>query len=453
MKDKVFSDKLRSLVIPIAFQQFMTALVSASDAFMLGIRDQNALSAVSLAGQIMFVLSLFLNGITAGASIFAAQYWGKGDRESVEKILGIALVASSSVSAVFSVFALVSPGLLMKIFTSEARLIGLGAEYLRIVGISYLMLGISQICLCILKNCGNASESALISAVSMGLNIVLNAIFIYIFGMNVAGAAIATVISKATELLWSVVFLQSRRTVRIRLGNLYRMNKILLHDFRKYTLPVLGNQLGWGCGFAMYAVIMGHLNGDAVAANSVANIVKNLAICVCTGIANGGAIMVGNELGRGDTETAKRYGSKLCRIAALAGAATGLVIICLIPFLRMSIKLTDRASGYLTVMLFICSYYVIGKSLNMTTIGGIFCAGGDSRFGLVCDTVTMWGVTVPLGLISAFVLHLPVLAVYAIINTDEIIKLPVVYAHYKKFRWLKVLTRDSGELQTQRSGD
>ena len=207
---------------------------------------------------------------------------------------------------------------------------------------------------------------------------------------------------------------------------------------------MLLNELAWGCGFTMFSVIMGHLGNDAVAANSVANIVKNIIACVCLGIGTGSGIMVGNELGGGNMKQARRCGDRLSRLSIVSGAITGGVILLCIPLImRLTFTLSDTAAGYLRIMLLVCSYYIIGKSINSTVIAGIFPAGSDTRFGLICDTVTMWCVVVPAGLIAAFVLKLPVLGVYLVLNTDEIIKLPVVYWYYKKYKWLKNITRES----------
>lgn len=222
-------------------------------------------------------------------------------------------------------------------------------------------------------------------------------------------------------------------------------DKLLINDFWKYTLPVLGNEIVWGVGFTMYSVIIGHLGTDAVAANSVANIIKNLIVCFCIGLGNGGGIMVGNELGAGRPDTAKKYGGKLCRLAIIFGAVSGLVMFMLSPLILKFGNLSDTANYYLKWMVVMCAVYMIGKSVNTATIGGIFCAGGDSRFGFICDSITMWCITVPLGFIAAFVLKLPVLVVYLIINLDEIIKLPAVYKHYKKYLWVRDLTAKTEE--------
>lgn len=170
-------------------------------------------------------------------------------------------------------------------------------------------------------------------------------------------------------------------------------------------------------------------------------LVKNIIACFCLGIGSGSGILVGNELGRGDLSRAKEYGGRLCRIALGAGALSGLVLLVFSPLiLGFAGTLTPRAKEYLQVMLLICAYYLVGKSLNSTVVAGIFCAGGDTRFGLLCDAVTMWVIIVPVGMLAAFVLRLPVLAVYFLLNLDEIIKLPAVYHRYRKYRWVRNLT-------------
>ena len=175
----------------------------------------------------------------------------------------------------------------------------------------------------------------------------------------------------------------------------------------------------------MYSVIMGHLGTDAVAANSIANIVKNLIASLAAGIGNGGSIMVGNELGAGHLDMAKAYGKKLCHIAVVSGILSGIFLLLISPVVLQVTDLSARSEGYLKWMLVMCAVYMVGKYVNGTTIGGIFCAGGDSRFGFLCDAVTLWCFTVPVGLLAAFVLKWPVLAVYFIVNSDEIVKLPL----------------------------
>lgn len=445
LQNRIFYKKLLVLVLPIAVQNFMSAAVSASDALMLGMQGQTALSAVSLAAQVQFVLNLFFSALSIGATILAAQYWGKKDIVSVEQVLAISLKFSMAVSFLFFFAAAFSPEILMRIFTGERELIAAGVPYLRIVSGSYLCMGISQIYLCIMKNSGRVFKSTVYGSAAVVLNLVFNAVLIFgLCGfpkMGIQGAALATLIARIVELLLVLLENGKKNVVRIRWRYFWKPDRTLQKDYFYYTSPVLANQLAWGCGFTMFSVIMGHLGSDAVAANSIANIVKNIIACLCLGIATGSSIMVGNELGRGKLERAKEYGTRLCRIAFAAGAISGLILLGCSPLiLQFAENLSAQAQEYLKVMLLICSYYLIGKSMNSTVIAGIFCAGGDTRFGLCCDTVTMWAVIVPAGMVAAFWLKLPVLWVYFWLSLDEFVKLPAVYRHYKKYQWVKNLT-------------
>lgn len=442
---RIFYRKLWGLVFPIAIQNLMTALVSASDAFMLGFVSQTSLSAVSLATQIQFVHNLFMLALTIGATTLAAQYWGKGDTDSVEEILAIVLKISMAVSVVFFIAAMFFSGFLMRIFTNDIRLIQAGIPYLRIVSVSYLFMGFSQIYLCIMKNSGRTAKSTIYGSVAVVINIGFNVIFIFGLAgfpaMGIAGAALATTVSRALELLLTIYENMHRSLVCVRLKYIRNSSKKLKKDFWHYTTPVLGNELVWGCGFTMFSVIMGHLGSDAVAANSVANILKNIIACVCNGIGIGAGIIVGNELGKGEMERATEYGNRLFKLAVFAGAVSGLILLAVSPVLRrFTGSLSAQAHSYLKNMMYICTYYMIGKSVNATVIAGVFCAGGDTKFGLKCDAVTMWVILIPIGMITAFVLKLPIMVVYFIISMDEIIKLPAVYRHYKKYNWVRNLT-------------
>ena len=430
------------LALPIALQQFMTALVGACDAIMLGKLSQDAMSAVSLATQVTFVFNLFMFAFMAGENMFVAQYYGKGDYTGISQVFSLVTKICGCIAVVFLAGTLFFPEQLMRILTNEETLIVLGSEYLRVIGISYVFSGIAQIFLAIMKNCGAVNMSTLINGVMVILNIVLNAVFIFGLSgfpkMGIKGAALATVLATVVQFLWSVGYVLCRiRAVKFSLRS---CEKKLFGRFWQKAVPLLINNLAWGIGFSMYSVIMGHLGTDAVAANGIANISKNLVVCFCLGLGNAGSIIVGNRLGADRLQEAKEVGETLTKTAIIAGIVSGLVLIALSPFITKMVDLTPTARGYLQKMLLISSYYIAGKSVNCMTIGGIFAAGGDSKFGMLCDSVTLWCITVPLGCICAFILKLPVMVVYFVLNLDEIIKLPVVYKHYKKYKWIKNLT-------------
>lgn len=370
---RIFYRKLWGLVLPITIQNLMTALVSASDAFMLGFVSQTSLSAVSLATQVQFVHNLFMLALTIGATTLAAQYWGKGDTDSVEEILAIVLKISMAVSFVFFAAAMFLPGNLMRIFTDDPQLIRAGIPYLRIVSSSYLFLGFSQIYLCIMKNSGRTAKSTVYGSVAVVVNIVFNAVFIFGLAgfpaMGIAGAALATTVSRALEFLLTAHENTKRSLVCIRM-------RYIRHS-------------------------------------------------------------------SGKLKQAREYGNRLFRLAVFTGAVSGLILLAVSPVLNIFTgSLSVQAHSYLKNMMYICTYYMVGKSVNATVIAGIFCAGGDTKFGLKCDAVTMWVVLIPAGMLAAFVFKLPVMAVYFIISMDEVIKVPAVYAHYKKYRWVRNLTEN-----------
>lgn len=430
------------LALPIALQQFMTALVGACDAIMLGKLSQDAMSAVSLATQVTFVFNLFMFAFMAGENMFVAQYYGKGDYTGISQVFSLVTKICGCIAVVFLAGTLFFPEQLMRILTNEETLIVLGSEYLRVIGISYVFSGIAQTFLAIMKNCGAVNMSTLINGVMVILNIALNAVFIFGLSgfpkMGIKGAALATVLATVMQFLWSVGYVLCRiRAVKFSLRS---CEKKLFGRFWQKAVPLLINNLAWGIGFSMYSVIMGHLGTDAVAANGIANISKNLVVCFCLGLGNAGSIIVGNRLGADRLQEAKEVGETLTKTAIIAGIVSGLVLIALSPFITKMVDLTPTARGYLQKMLLISSYYIAGKSVNCMTIGGIFAAGGDSKFGMLCDSVTLWCIIVPLGCICAFILKLPVMIVYFVLNLDEIIKLPVVYKHYKKYKWIKNLT-------------
>ncbi len=440
-----FHRTIFAMVLPIALQNFMTAAVSASDAVMLGFLEQEALSAVSLAGQVTFVLNLLITVVVQGTTVLAAQYWGKGDRQTVERILGLALQYMFLVSVVFLCAAFFLPGQLMRIFTNDRELIVRGAEYLRIAGISYVPLGISQVYLCIMKNSGKTAKSTVIGSSSMILNVIFNVVFIFgAFGiipaLGIQGAALATVLATVIQMIWTLLESGKKESIHIRLPYLMKVDMLIRRDFNRYTLPIVGNYFFWGGGVTMYAVIIGHMGADAVAANSVANIVRNLIVCVTKGIGTAGAILVGNELGKNAIETAKRYARQSIVLAAVLGGSSGLLLFMIRPLILSFAALTPDALGYLSGMLLINCYYVVAGSINNMVIGGIFCAGGQSRFGCICDMIVLWLAIIPLAALAAFYLNLPVLAVYLIICMDEGVKVPIVLWYYRKYTWARNLT-------------
>ena len=438
MRDREFYSRLKDLMIPIAFQSFMLAAVSAGDSAMLGFVDQDAMAAVSLAGNIQFIENLFLAALVCGATILTAQYWGKGSKAAVEQVVSLILRYALAVSTLFCVGALLFPRQLMAFFTDEAELILIGADYIRIAAGSYLLTGISQCYLCVMKTTGQAKQSAAISSFALGLDTVLNAVFIFGFRMGAAGAALTTTLSRLTELVVILIFSRKMQA----LPRFARVPGPLHRDFLKCSLPHLINSLVWGLGTALYSVIIGHLGTAITAANSVAAIVRQLAIAVCRGLGSGGEILLAGVLGTGDMVKGKEYGRRLSQLSIACGVLCGALVLVFGPGISHFMTLSDGARQDLNIMLLISAFYMLAACVNVVVVCGVFTAGADVKFDAYSVAVTMWLIILPLAAAAAFLWKWPPLAVYFILSMDEAVKIPWVYAHYKKYKWLNNITRE-----------
>lgn len=450
-KDRLFSDKefyrrLFKIMLPVALQSFMLAAVAAGDAVMLGRVEQNSMSAVSLATQIQFVQNMIISAIVCAGTILGAQYWGKGDKRTISDVFCMCLRWVGLVSILFCIACVAFPEYLMMIFTNDPILIDIGAGYLEIAGWSYLLTGISQCYLGLMKVTEKVSRSAWISSGAVVFNILLNAVFIFgLFGMpamGAKGAALATLLARIIELAWAVVSSYQKGFLPLDFSRFFHRDPILAKDFRKCVLPLIGGSLFWGVGFTSYTAIIGHMGSNAAAANSVSAVVRDLMCCVCNGISSAGGIVVGNELGAGNLEQGKIYGNRLAKLSFLCGFLSTAVVLLVTPFVVEFMILTEEARHYLIGMQVIMAVYMIGRCVNTVVINGIFSAGGDTLFDMYSLAVCMWGLAIPLALLGAFVFHWPVLAVYACTCLDEVGKIPWVMIHYRKYKWVKDLTRE-----------
>ncbi len=443
---RVFYRNVFALVVPMALQNLINVAVTSADVMMLGQVGETVLSASSLAGQVQFIMTLFFFGLTSGAAILTAQYWGKGDTRTIEKVLGIALRFSLSTGLVFTLAALLIPAQLMRVFTPEEDVIAEGVKYLRIIAVSYVPMALTNVYLNIMRSVERVVVSTVTYLVSLVTNVALNAVFIFgLLGfpaMGIEGAALATVCARLVELAIVLVYSKAiNRTVRLRARDIFVRDPLLFRDFLTYSVPVMINELLWGAGSAMNSVVIGHLGSAAVAANSVAQVARQLATVVAFGIANATAIMIGKAIGAGDTERAEEYGGRFIRLTLVFGLIGGGIVLAARPILMNVMTLSAQAQEYLSFMMLIMSYFVIAQAMNTTLIVGVFRAGGDSKIGLLFDCGSMWGGSILLGSIAAFVLHLDLRIVYVLLMSDELIKIPLSFWRYRKKIWLKNITR------------
>ena len=395
-----------ALVIPMALQNLINVGVTAADVVMLGRVGETALSGSSLAGQVQYIMTLFLFGLTSGATVLTAQYWGKKDLRTIEKILGLGMRAAVFVTALFFL------------------------AYL------YIMRSVERVVV-----------ATVVYLCSLLCNITINAILIFgLLGMpamGVQGAAIGTLVSRLLEMVLVCVYSKVwNKDIKFRIAYFFKTEHVLNMDFLKYAFPVILNEVLWGLGTATNTAVLGHMGSAAVAANSVAQVARQLATVVAFGLSSATAIYLGKTIGEKKYEHAKAYAKRFVWLSVIMGVVGGVLILLISPVMAETMTLSETAKGYMRFMFFVMSYFVVGQAFNTTMVVGTFRSGGDTRFGLLLDMSTMWGCSILFGALAAFVFHCSVPVVYMILMSDEIIKIPITWRRYKSYKWLKDVTRE-----------
>lgn len=446
---KLFYKKVLFLMLPIALQNLINVGISSIDVIMLGRVGENVLSGASLGSQINFIMSLFLFGVMSGSSVLIAQYWGKKDIEPIKTVFGIAMKVSAVIGAMFFAVTMAVPETLMSIFTNEPEVIAYGVSYLRIVCWSYLIIPLVMTYLNTMRSMEEVTVATIAYLTSMIVNIVVNAFLIFglcgLPKLGIRGAAIGTVVARLAELMVVVVHnLRKNKTLKFRFSYLLRKNKLLRRDFISYSAPVMANELIWGAGVSAISAVLGHMGSPVVAANSVTQVVRQLAMVVGFGISSTTAILLGKEIGAGENRLAGIYAKRFLLLSVITGLLGSAVVLIARPICLSVLILTPQAQKYLNFMMYIMSYFVIGQSVNTTIVVGICRSGGDTRFGLALDIIFLWGIAILFGFLSAFVFKWGVYVTYIILLSDEVLKIPVTLWRYRSRKWLKNVTR--GEL-------
>lgn len=427
----------------MALQNLINTAITSTDVIMLGMVGEKTLSGSSLGNQVFFILSLFLFGITSGGAVLIAQYWGKGDINTIKKIFGMEMKYALAVSFIYSILTFLFANPIMHIFTNDVSVINEGTDYLKLVCFSYVLATITMVYLNTIRSMELVIIATIVYLCSLLVNIIGNYIFIFTpLDMGIRGAALGTVLARLLEL--SIVLLYDKRFNPIfsfKVSYMKVKDKLLFNDFIKYSLPVIINEFAWGAGTTAISAIIGHLGSAATAANSIAQVTRQLAMVITFGIANATAIIIGKTIGEGNINLAKEYGKKFLHLSIITGLLGSIVVLIARPIALAFLELTPQAYNYLSSMMFIMAYFVIGQAINTVLVVGVFRAGGDTKFGLFVDLTFMWCISILFGFIAAFVFKLPVIVVYIILLSDEIIKIPITCHRYKSYKWLKNLTK------------
>lgn len=446
-KDKSFYKSLVLLSLPIAAQSLITFLVGLADNVMIGWLGDVAVSGVYMGGQIQTLLQIFSTGIEGAILVLAAQYWGRGDTESVRKIASIGIRISLLFGLILNLICAIAPSFIISLFTSDAEIIKTGAEYLFIIAFSFGFFSATQAMIASARSVEIARIGLYVSAASLVLNVVLN--YLLIFGalglpaLGVKGAAIATLTARIFEtvIMTVYVFVIDKR-LGLRAGELLRLDKALLCDFIKYGAPIVAGQLVWAVNMLSHSAIMGRQSADGVvAALSIANAMNNLTYIVMNGTAGAISIITGKTVGEGKESLMREYAKTVQLIFIGVGILTGLSVFFLKnPFISMygvSEAAKYQANAFITVL----SVTSACAAYQATGLLGLVKSGGDVSFVFKNDLFFVVCVVIPSALIATH-LGAPPFIVFACLKCDQILKCIVAAIKINRFDWMKNLTRD-----------
>lgn len=446
-RDKRFYRLLFSIALPIAVQNLITFMVSMVDTLMVGALGEIQLSAVSIANNLFFVLTILMFGLAGGSNIMISQYWGKGNVKTIHKILAIMYRVCLLITGIFIFIALFLPKYFMGIFTTDKAVIDFGASYLRIVCIGYLFYSITNCTIMMLRSVKTVSISIIVYTASLVVNSMLN--WILIFGnlgapeLGIRGAAIATVCARITEFSIVLVFMFIyERKIGLKLEHLLKLDKEILKDYVGLCTPVLCNELLWAIGASMISVIVGRMGTEVVAANSINGVAHQFVTVFIFGMSNATAVIIGNTIGEGKKEKAKEYAYSIGIFSVVMGCISGLMILLIKPFVVNFYNVSYSTKLIAMEIMPVTSGIIVFQSLASNFMMGVLRGGGDAKFVLINDLIFMWLVAIPGGFFVAFVLELPVALVFLVIKCDEILKSLTSVYRVISGKWVNDVTKD-----------
>lgn len=446
-RDKRFYRLLFSIALPIAVQNLITFMVSMVDTLMVGALGEIQLSAVSIANNLFFVLTILMFGLAGGSNIMISQYWGKGNVKTIHKILAIMYRVCLLITGIFIFIALFLPKYFMGIFTTDKAVIDFGASYLRIVCIGYLFYSITNCTIMMLRSVKTVSISIIVYTASLVVNSILN--WIFIFGnlgapeLGIRGAAIATVCVRITEFSIVLVFMFIyERKIGLKIEHLLKLDKEILKDYVGLCTPVLCNELLWAIGASMISVIVGRMGTEVVAANSINGVAHQFVTVFIFGMSNATAVIIGNTIGEGKKEKAKEYAYSIGIFSVVMGCISGLMILLIKPFVVNFYNVSYSTKLIAMEIMTVTSGIIVFQSLASNFMMGVLRGGGDAKFVLINDLIFMWLVAIPGGFFVAFVLELPVALVFLVIKCDEILKSLTSVYRVISGKWVNDVTKD-----------
>ena len=441
LRDREFLRAMLALAVPVAFQQLITASLNMIDVLMVGQLGETSVAALGLANQIFFLLILFLFGVTSGMAIFTAQYWGKGDVESIRRVLGICLVIAIFVSTIFTLAATLIPQTLMSFYTEDREVIQLGSEYLRIVGLSYILMAITVSYIAVLRSITMIKITVLVAVLALGLKTLLAYLLIFGIGifpaLGVRGAAIGTAIGWVFECILLIVLVYALKTpLAANPLTFFRFKRPFVMNVLRTSMPAAINEVLWSVGITSYNAVYARIGTDAIAAVNINATIEELVFVLFIGLGNACAVMVGNKIGAGEIQTAFEYGKRFSILGVSVAVIGGLIVFSLREGIIGLYEISPSAADNLRGLMFVFAISAWLKMLNFILFIGVLRAGGDTRYAMFTELFSIWAIGVPAALIGGFVLRLPVYGVYALVLLEEAVKAIIVLRRYLSRSWI-----------------
>lgn len=440
-EDKVFLKTLFAIAFPIVIQNLISSSLNMIDTFMIGMVGQEEIAAVGLANQLFMLIIIGLTGICAGSSIFISQYWGKKDIASIRSMLGFALITGCIYALLVTGLVQIFPEEAIGFFNKEPRILELGKSYLTIVSISYIFTAITYAYSNALRSIGQTKLPMVVSAIAVLINIIGNTLLIFGLGgfpaMGVAGAALATVLARAFEtiILVLAVYIQ-KGVLAAKLKELIHIPKVLIKRVIKPTVAIVANEMCWGFGTIIYTMAYGHIGSDALAAVQIMNTVNNFFLVAIFALAAAALTMIGNKIGEGKEKLAREYAKRIMFLAVLIGIILSISVALSAPFLVSCFKVTEAVAQSTKILLWLSAVALIAKIFAITMIMGIFRGGGDTKYPLILEAITMWGIGVPIALLGVFVFNLRLEYVVALILIEDFTKAILCFLRFKSGKWV-----------------
>ncbi|MGL5346589.1 MAG: MATE family efflux transporter [Peptostreptococcaceae bacterium] len=446
-KDRSFYKTMLAIALPIGIQNLITFTVSMADTLMLGSLGEVQLSASSIGNNLFFILTVLMFGLGGGASVMTSQYYGKKDIKSIHRIISIMYRVCFVITMIFIGIAVFIPRQFISIFTTDTAVIELGVKYLRTVSIGYIFYSITNCTIMVLRSVKTVKISMIVYSISLIVNVFFNWIFIFgnlgVNPMGVQGAAIGTVIARIVEFIIVGLFiLFYEKKIHLKIKDVFLVDKIMLKDFVKNCTPVLFNELFWGLGASMISVVVGRMGTEVVAANSINTVANQFVTVFIFGLGSATSVIIGNTIGEGNYEKAKEYASTITILSLFMGIASGLIIFLIRPYVVGLYNVSEVTKTIAMEIMSVTSIIVVFQSVAINTMMGVLRGGGDNKFVLIYDVIFMWIFAIPFGFIGAFLWKLPIVAVFLIIKSDEILKVIVSVIRIFSGKWVIDITRD-----------